>query len=398
MITTKISKINPNGWVHLVCDAYPGKTISIRSDRIHSNPKVGDEVIVEKIQENDRGFWVAFMPQTPSHRPTFSNYTPHKDKRLSVSFPSHVLEVDNVRNFALFVNKPTGFLFKTDIVFKKYSILDKKKQEDAALSRNADQAINNFRFDLQQLRQLAIRQDSYIKTISQSFDTISTELHPNSRLAIGLGTASVYETGMLLHHVYGFPYIPASSVKGVLRSHIIAELFGNDEAKALKNKTFCDIFGCSGEGKIEIADSQKVDFKSHYKIDAEKKQLKDNGDRQGKVIFLDALPSDDLSIKIDVMTPHYGDYYNEKKDEKTQKPIPPSDYLSPTPITFLTVANTTFTFRFGLQLGEENASVAFRHTDEQQPILSLVKHHLTQALTQHGIGAKTAVGYGYMKE
>ena len=38
------------------------------------------------------------------------------------------------------------------------------------------------------------------------------------RLIVGLGNESVYDTSMTLHHVYGIPYIPASAVKGVVRS------------------------------------------------------------------------------------------------------------------------------------------------------------------------------------
>src|SRR5690606_28759234 len=34
------------------------------------------------------------------------------------------------------------------------------------------------------------------------------------RLAVGLGEISVYETSIKLHHIYGFPYIPASTFKG----------------------------------------------------------------------------------------------------------------------------------------------------------------------------------------
>jgi len=38
-----------------------------------------------------------------------------------------------------------------------------------------------------------------------------------SRLALGLGLPSFFENGITLHHIYGVPYIPASSFKGFLR-------------------------------------------------------------------------------------------------------------------------------------------------------------------------------------
>lgn len=396
MIHTKIHQIRDNGWIILRCKEYPNQDVSIHSDKVHANPKIGDEVVVESIKKNDRGFLNAFMPRTTkSERGSYSPKDTTNQSSILVRFKPKVINLSNreMSNFALFINKPEGFLFTENVQLKKYSIRDKSKQEDKDLSRNVGEVINNFRFNAQQIKSINTRQASYVATVCQTSDNIKTGLHANSRLAIGLGTASVYETGMLLHAVYGFPYIPASSVKGVVRSYIISEVFENDEVEALKDKTFCDIFGCSGEGKIEIAN-----FKSHYKIAAEKTKAKDNGDRQGKIVFFEAFPTDSVKVKIDVMTPHYGDYYGDN-NAKT----PPADYLSPNPITFLTVEGTKFTFHFGLLLGEENILVRFKDKDvgnkeEKQPILSLVNHWLTQALTQHGIGAKTAVGYGYMQK
>lgn len=390
MIHTKIHQIRDNGWIILRCKEYPNQDVSIHSDKVHANPKIGDEVVVESIKKNDRGFLNAFMPRTTkSERGSYSPKDTTNQSSILVRFKPKVINLSNreMSNFALFINKPEGFLFTENVQLKKYSIRDKSKQEDKDLSRNVGEVINNFRFNAQQIKSINTRQASYVATVCQTSDNIKTGLHANSRLAIGLGTASVYETGMLLHAVYGFPYIPASSVKGVVRSYIISEVFENDEVEALKDKTFCDIFGCSGEGKIEVAN-----FKSHYKIAAEKTKAKDNGDRQGKVVFFEAFPTDSVKVKINVMTPHYGDYYGDN-NAKT----PPADYLSPNPITFLTVEGTKFTFHFGLLLGEENTLVSFKNETQKQPILSLLKDWLTQALTQHGIGAKTAVGYGYMQ-
>ena len=45
-------------------------------------------------------------------------------------------------------------------------------------------------------------------------DNLSTQW----RLAVGVGSSGPLETGMTLHHLYGFPYIPASSIKGIARA------------------------------------------------------------------------------------------------------------------------------------------------------------------------------------
>ena len=119
------------------------------------------------------------------------------------------------------------------------------------------------------------------------------------RMAHGLGHENVYETAITLHHIYGIPYIPASSLKGVVRSWIITTAFEKNEVnqidlakaeqRALQDKTFCDIFGC--------------DDKSYYQEA-----------RKGQVLFFDAFPLNPPQIKVDVMNPHYGPYYNDSSN------------------------------------------------------------------------------------
>ena len=190
------------------------------------------------------------------------------------------------------------------------------------------------------------------------------------RLAIGLGYESVYETNITLHHIYGIPYIPASSLKGVVRSWIITQAFGDvdgeqdlakAEKKALMNKEFCDIFGC--------------DSNSYYK-----KAM------QGNITFFDAFPTTIPNIEPDVMNPHYGPYY---QDADNKKNIAPVDYHMPVPVNFLTVKDTTFQFI----IGSKDKNWLDWKIDGKN-----IKEWLNDALTQHGIGAKTAVGYGYMKK
>ncbi len=84
--------------------------------------------------------------------------------------------------------------------------------------------------------------DNYIRKIDLATDW---------RIIQGLGIESVYEVSMTLHHVYGIPYIPASVLKGVVRSWIIAEVFDSKEEKAIADKIFCDWFGCPGEVVLE---------------------------------------------------------------------------------------------------------------------------------------------------
>jgi hypothetical protein len=95
----------------------------------------------------------------------------------------------------------------------------------------------------------------------------------------------------------------------------------------------------------------------------------------GSVIFLDALPVEPVALDADVMTPHYGPWY--------QKGDPPGDWHSPTPIPFLTVAPGQ-TFQFAL----------LPRTPADKADCETTATLLKDALQTLGAGAKTAVGYG----
>jgi CRISPR-associated protein Cmr6 len=211
-----------------------------------------------------------------------------------------------------------------------------------------------------------------VQRIKQSADVlcknpITIIATPDWKMALGLGHESVYETAMTLHHIYGIPYIPASGIKGVVRSFIINTFFGSEEKKAIQSKGFCDLFGCPEE-------LDKV--KSYYK-----------SARMGQIIFFDAYPLTAPAIEPDIMNPHYGDYYSSKLTDVKA----PVDYLSPVPIHFLTVTGTSFQFVAGTR--SSNLTINLEGKFEGD-INSFLTKYLKEAITNQGIGAKTAVGYG----
>ena len=87
------------------------------------------------------------------------------------------------------------------------------------------------------------------------------------------------------------------------------------------------------------------------------------------------------------MNNHYQPYYNGE--------APPADYHKLNPIIFLTVEGLSFQFMVGLRKGTDNTDIELGA--KSGDMLSVVSDFLKLALTQHGIGAKTAVGYGYMQ-
>jgi len=160
----------------------------------------------------------------------------------------------------------------------------------------------------------------------------------------GLGRAHPVENGFAWHHTLGVPYLPGSSVKGLVRAW--AEQWVDpkpDDAEINR------IFGPK-QGDLHV----------------------------GSVIFLDALPTKSVQLKADVMTPHYALYYQDELAKTS-----PADWHSPTPIPFLAVEREqSFVF-----------SVLPRR-DEAQADCQQVQDWLKEALCWIGAGAKTAVGYG----
>ncbi|GEM_PF-2281509 len=199
--------------------------------------------------------------------------------------------------------------------------------------------------------------DEYLKEDRDLYKDIDFNVKVFDKLVIGLGEHSVFETDIKLHHTYGVPYIPASSVKGCFRSHIIEKYLEGKEDNTKDDKNFVEIFG--GEYKDKTY--------------------------SGNVIFVDLFPKNSFEIKKDVMTPHYQNGY--------------TDDGNITPIEFLTVENTFFRFILRINnkclLQDNNSKIKL---EENQDVRDFIIDELVEMIVTHGIGGKTSVGYGYFEE
>ncbi|NLZ54807.1 MAG: type III-B CRISPR module RAMP protein Cmr6 [Thermoanaerobacteraceae bacterium] len=242
------------------------------------------------------------------------------------------------------------------LMLNRYPLFQNNKFLFYKVDTRSREFLYNYNHDFSQLnfKDLAIRKEETIKGLGLLTENIVME--PEWRMVVGLGGASVYETSMTLHHTYGIPYIPGSFIKGTIRSWIITNCFAGQESEALKDKGFELIFGSQS--------------------------------KKGKVYFYDAFPQDKPTLMVDIMTPHYSNYYSKGK--------PPGDYDSPNPIPFITVEKTKFNFLIGIE-PKENETIDQGYFQGKQ-VLDVVKTWIKKTLLEHGIGAKTAVGYGIMKE
>jgi len=227
---------------------------------------------------------------------------------------------------------------------------------------------SNFEPDF--LMAIKNRNDLVLQILNNQGYKISTKSYTlDWRIAVGLGTESVYETGLTLHPVYGFPYIPASGLKGVVRSYIIQICFDGKEELALGEPEFVTLFG----------DGLDTD--------------NDSGNR-GKVLFLDAFPTKTPIIKADIINPHYREFFD------SEGKVPPADYFEPVPVSFLSVEKTAFQFSIAV-LSDDNMPIksifGSKKYDTQYETSSFIMHWLDRTLTEAGAGAKTTSGYGQFK-
>ena len=173
------------------------------------------------------------------------------------------------------------------------------------------------------------------------------------RFVSGLGSGHPYEAGFIWHRTLGVPYLPGSSIKGMIRAWV---------------EQWCDEDDCNGDTVRRLFGSESVPDSP-------------NSDKAGDLIVFDAFPLRPPTLELDILNPHYQPYY-ESNGKKF-----PADYYSPVPVFFLTVApNQSFRFCLAPRPG----AVTDNPADNVRQGVKL----LTQALETLGAGGKTAVGYG----
>ena len=191
--------------------------------------------------------------------------------------------------------------------------------------------------------------DAYQRWIDVTLDPerfSSVILQLDTRLFIGLAGSGLLETGCAIHHTYGVPYIPGSSIKGAVRSFV--------QQRGMDAAVIEELFG------------------------AEFGANRDDGGLSGLASFHDAwwLPgSAPRPLVPEVVTSHHSQYYVSEGE------VPATDMDSPIPNAQVAVQGS---FLFVVE-----APVAWA---------GLLQKMLVQAAMEHGFGAKTRSGYGLFSE
>ena len=176
----------------------------------------------------------------------------------------------------------------------------------------------------------------------------TTILRVETRLFIGLNGSNMLETGCALQHSYGMPYLPGSSIKGIVSRYVRDTPFGQ------ANPAACDeLFGAPADPEGPYRDGLAGIFSFH-----------DAWWVPGSATY---------PLVEEVVTTHHPDYYGQNGA------TPATDFDSPIPNGQIAVRGS---FLFTLE--------------GPSGWLALGRDMLEQALTVRGIGAKTRAGYGVM--
>lgn len=191
------------------------------------------------------------------------------------------------------------------------------------------------------------------------------ELVADSRLLLHLGRANVLENvGLYAERTSGLPIIPGTALKGVVSTWACwAEHFN----------------AADGSFREFSPDStQRRNFTAAEPTLAQRILGDDNAggsEHAGEVIFLGGFPVNPPRLGLDIVNPHFEANGTDKRN------LTPNAFLCVEP-------GTPWRFAFYVRPGVSDSAALLKQT----------KAWIEEALTQSGIGAKTAAGYGRFRQ
>lgn len=186
------------------------------------------------------------------------------------------------------------------------------------------------------------------------------DLVADSRLLLHLGRANVLENvGLYAERTTGLPIIPGTALKGVISTWAC----------------WIDHFNSDGSFRKFTKDSV---YRRQFTAEEARLARRILGDdsatgseHAGEVIFLGGFPITPPYLGLDIVNPHH------EADGREKTRLTPNVFLCVEP-------DSSWRFAFFVRRGAPDASL----------LLSRTRTWIQEALTQTGIGAKTAAGYG----
>lgn len=196
----------------------------------------------------------------------------------------------------------------------------------------------------------------------------------------------IENANMALHRHFNSPYLPGSAVKGAAR-HAAWEEWSNAEGKDKLNLAVKIALAFGFPANDDRQEQSLNTFLKNQKPD----MFGENGTFSsfaGTASFLDAFPVTRPVLELDIVNCHHAEYYSGRQEKA-------ADSENPIPNYFLRVgAGVKFKFIISPVKRWNSAQLMF----PADQLLDFAERSLKKALTQNGMGAKTAAGYGWFKE
>jgi len=216
---------------------------------------------------------------------------------------------------------------------------------------------------------------------SEPRQVIAFEAALGGRLLVNMAGGVIENAGICLDRCFGLPFIPGSAVKGIARSQALWEIrvAPVDE----KQKLVTLAMAVFGYGKSDTGKNGDWTWAAGEQLARRVAASLKADEFKGCGCFLPAYPTTAPTIVVDMVNPHYPQYYRGQRQRATddENPIP----------NYFPAVEAGSAFGFAVLLNR----VPTGYTAPQ--LLEAARGWIERAITQKGAGAKTAAGYGWFR-
>jgi CRISPR type III-B/RAMP module RAMP protein Cmr6 len=224
---------------------------------------------------------------------------------------------------------------------------------------------------------------SLLADLAKSFQgtVVTFEATLGSRMMINLAGGVVENAGIALDRCFGWPVIPGSAVKGITRVQAlweIREASGQEKLRLLRLAMLLLGYGAHDvRGDFGWAGGARDAQRTAQEIGPQ--------DFKGCACFLPAYPTTPPTLVVDMVNPHYPEYYGGRRSraEDNENPIP----------NYFPAVEAGSAFGFAATLNRVPGLPGVTAAS----LLPQVQQWLQRAVTRKGLGAKTAAGYGWFE-
>ena len=235
---------------------------------------------------------------------------------------------------------------------------------DAALVKVANENAHRLLVDLQR---------------AHSGRGVTFEATLGGRLLVNLAGGVIENAGICLDRCFGLPFLPGSAVKGIARSQALWEI---KEAPDAEKQTSLQIaMTIFGYGKTDTGNKGDWTWAAGRDAVQAVTGALHAEEFKGCACFLPAYPTTVPTLVVDMVNPHYPEYYRGNRDKATddENPIP----------NYFPAVEAGCAFGFAVLLNRVPTDFT------AEILLNAARGWIERALTQKGAGAKTAAGYGW---